>query len=572
MSHHHRGLVRIVARTCGVILIAASAGAQASIVDTKHNLSTSGPGPFRSTTESRICIFCHTPHRARVEAPLWNREDSTQSYLVYDSTTFQGIAGQPNGSSKLCLSCHDGSIALGAVVSMSAEIPMEAGHRFLDTGPAYLGTNLADDHPISFDYDASAGGSSPEYLDSHAIVPPVHLDADGRLQCTSCHDPHDNTFGKFLLTSERFSALCTSCHQPTGWSQTSHSTSFAVWDGAGTDPWPTAAYATVAENACRNCHTPHNAQQAERLLEDSPEEDTCLKCHNGHVAQESILADLSKPYRHDVYAFTGVHDPIEDPLTMTRHVECQDCHDPHEAKPGSAAPPGVPGPLTGASGVNTSGVFVTRASAGYEVCYKCHADNNSGNAHIPRLHQQTNVRLEFDPGNPSYHPIEAPGANPSVPSLIGGLTESSLISCTDCHSSEDAPNFGGNGPAGPHGSSWPVLLGARLEMQDGLQESSAIYALCYRCHSRSSILSNDSFKEHKKHVQNEKISCTSCHDPHGVSASQGTFTNNTHLINFDLRVVSPNPQNGILEFVDQGFRHGSCTLMCHGERHNNEHY
>ena len=59
------------------------------IVDTKHNLSVSGPGPVRALTETRICIFCHTPHNASPRSPLWNKELEPQVYAVYASPTLR---------------------------------------------------------------------------------------------------------------------------------------------------------------------------------------------------------------------------------------------------------------------------------------------------------------------------------------------------------------------------------------------------------------------------------------------------------------------------------------------------
>ena len=56
---------------------------QASILDSKHNLSVSSPGSVRAQNEGRVCVFCHTPHRANVQAPLWNRADPGTTYIMY---------------------------------------------------------------------------------------------------------------------------------------------------------------------------------------------------------------------------------------------------------------------------------------------------------------------------------------------------------------------------------------------------------------------------------------------------------------------------------------------------------
>ncbi len=555
-----------------VLPIAASLTAQtSSIVNSVHNLSVSGPGAYHAQAEGEVCIFCHAPHNASLQAPLWNRDDSRASYLTYQSTTFQGAIAQPNGSTKLCLSCHDGTIALGKVVSLGqTEIAMQAGRRFLDQGEAFLGTNLRDDHPVSFAYDGSRGGSSSEFVPARSIPHPVQLDGKGQVQCTSCHDAHDDSFGNFLRTTDRQGALCLACHQPAGWTASAHRSSSAQWNGAGADPWPRSDYTTVADNACANCHVPHGAGQPARLLQPAVEDDTCLRCHGGNVAQRDIRSQIARPSGHNALATTGVHDAAEDPLVMARHAECQDCHNPHAARAGRVPAPGVPGPIQQVSGIDSSGTPVAHIGAGYELCYKCHADNNGGTAHIPRAIQQTNVRLEFRPGNPSFHPIETTGVNPNVPSLLPPWTISSRLACTDCHQGNDSPDFGGNGPSGPHGSVFAPLLGANYSTIDNQSESPTAYALCYKCHSRTSILANQSFREHRKHIVEERAPCSICHDAHGISASQGTGSNNTHLINFDTRSVQAN--NGVRQFQDNGLFRGQCTLLCHGEGHNNKNY
>ncbi|HDO34495.1 MAG TPA: hypothetical protein ENH08_05185, partial [Chromatiales bacterium] len=93
------------------------AGRIDDVTHTVHNLSITGPGPVTATSESRICVFCHTPHAAEKipAAPLWNRKLSGATYVPYSSGSMKAVVGQPGGSSRLCLSCHDGTLALGTV-------------------------------------------------------------------------------------------------------------------------------------------------------------------------------------------------------------------------------------------------------------------------------------------------------------------------------------------------------------------------------------------------------------------------------------------------------------------------
>ena len=70
-----------------------------SIVNTVHNLSISGPGEIKATSESEICIFCHTPHNSSPLRPLWNRNSPGLNYILYNSSTIQAAIGQPDGAS-----------------------------------------------------------------------------------------------------------------------------------------------------------------------------------------------------------------------------------------------------------------------------------------------------------------------------------------------------------------------------------------------------------------------------------------------------------------------------------------
>ncbi|MDQ7005852.1 MAG: cytochrome c3 family protein [Acidobacteriota bacterium] len=544
----------------------------AGIENTVHNLGTSGPGQVKALTEERICIFCHAPHRATTRAPLWNRNDSRASYLLYDSPTLDAQPGQPTGATRMCLSCHDGTVALGDVVSEPSEIAFPAGHRMLDPSTGSLETDLGDDHPVSFLYDDNLAGLDPELKSPAAIDPPVTLDANGEMQCTACHDPHDNSYGNFLVTSNYQAGLCLSCHVKTNWDSSQHATSTAGWNGSPPDPWPESDETSVVANGCRNCHDPHSAAQP-RWINQRNEEDTCLACHNMNVASDNTEAEFGQPYRHPVTLTSGVHDPEEDPLTAPRHVECTDCHNPHQvAPPGGVSAPTASGALRGVSGIDVGGNPVDPVNFEYEVCFKCHGDGTNAGETVPRTAGEVNTRLEFATDAISFHPITQAGRNPSVPSLVQNLDENSVIYCRSCHSSNltDGQSFDGGGP---HGSQYRFLLRKNYEIADFTQESATAYELCYMCHVRSVILGKKTsgFKEHRKHIVGEDSPCSACHDPHGIAASRGTTTGNSHLISFDTTIVFPN-KKGELRFEDRGYRRGSCFLSCHGEDHDDKNY
>ena len=532
-----------------------------SIINTVHNLSAGGPGDLRASTESEICIFCHTPHNSLPSSPLWNKDDPGYTYTLYHSSTAEAATGQPDGASILCLSCHDGTTALGSVLSRPGDIGFDGGITTLPEGSSNISTDLANDHPVSFDYTTGLAASDGQLKDPSAIVPPVALHS-GRMQCTSCHDPHRNLTNDFLLLTNQNSELCFSCHNRNYWSFSTHSTSTATWNGSGNDPWPHTDYPNVAENACENCHSPHNAGYPQRLLNSLAEENNCLYCHNGNVASTNIAMQLAKPYIHNVYGYNLEHDAAEDPLLLSMHVECEDCHNPHAVNNSPALAPAATGFLTGVSGVDQSGNPVTAIQYSYELCYRCHADSPVKPASLTtRQIEQNNVRLEFDPANPSHHAVTSAGANPDVPSLIAPLTESSMIYCTDCHGSD-----GSGSPEGPHGSIYPAQLKYQYQTADHTAESASAFELCYHCHSRTSILNDESFASHDEHIRDIGAPCNACHDPHGISHTQGNSTNNSHLINFDRSIVSP-ALNGLFYFEDLGVFSGRCYLNCHGQNH-----
>ena len=556
----------------------------------KHNLSVSGLGTVRATATTEICIFCHAPHNASPAPPLWNQGESGVTYTPYSSTTMAGSPGAPTGSAKLCLSCHDGTVAIGATLSRGSIAMTGLNAASHLTGAAVLGADLSDDHPISF-----VPVTGPQIVNP-PTGDPVKLDPHGMLQCRSCHDPHqqdlDSVTHKFLVKRNAQSALCLTCHQKAYWSTTpsSHRVStkpFTALQGAHT------GYTTVADNGCENCHKPHTARNASRMLKDV-EEKTCDACHGlSGIAATNISAEFTKAYRHPVYSVTpSAHDASESPAsarfklpetsaTAARHAECADCHNPHASHAAAATAPKGSGRLAGVWGIDRNGLRVEPAGSPpsvseYEICFKCHGDSaNKAEPTGPsppyptRQAPQFNKRLQFDPANPSYHPVEAAGRSTFVPSLVAPWTTGSVIYCTDCHDNDSGPKAPapGSGPAGPHGSNYKHLLVARYDMDTGtMTESQAAYALCYKCHSRTSILSDASFKEHSRHLTIAAAPCSVCHDPHGISSTQGTTTNNSRLINFDTRFVSPS-SSGRLRFEVTGAGRGQCYLTCHGRDH-----
>ena len=534
------------------------------MVDTRHNLSATGPGGVRSGT-TEICGFCHTPHRAATTRALWSRDLPPVTYTLYASSTLEATPAQPTGASRLCLSCHDGTTALGLLRTSSGRRRLPLGPV---TGRANLGTDLSDDHPISFEYTTALARAQGQLADPVSLTSLVPLDTTRQLQCTACHDPHENRFRAFLRVDDRGGALCTACHQVRNFAGSTHANAPATWNKQGLNPWPTTPFTTVADNACESCHRVHTAPHPARLLSQPEERNVCLVCHNGNVARTNIEAEFSKPNNHPIVASEGTHDPREDPRTMARHVACPDCHNPHQVDGSSARPPGVTGRLRGVSGVNVGGQVIAPVTNEYEVCFKCHGlRDQTTSRRALRQDNVRNVRLELNPANASFHPVAAIGRNPTATGFVGGLSAGSLIYCTDCHNTDGPRGL----PRGPHGSRFEPILERNFRLEDPSPESPDAYALCYKCHSRTALLNNQAGRfPHEAHVLRAQASCGVCHDAHGSRL-------NPHLINFLLRdpsgkpVVGPSANQRRLQYETPrpGGPPGSgqCFLECHGMNH-----
>ncbi|NOY06087.1 MAG: cytochrome C [Chlorobi bacterium] len=186
-----------------------------------------------SWSGNQICRPCHVPHNAITtvpNSPLWSHQLSTASYTVYSSSTLDAQVNQPLGTTKLCLSCHDGTVAIENHAGQTN------GTRYTTWGK--VGTDLRDDHPISFVYNTALATSDGELYDpstrSSGLGGTIEDDLldNGRVECSTCHDPHisrntqgcsgcHNAHGGFGMTGRTLSlrvdnagsALCLTCHK-----------------------------------------------------------------------------------------------------------------------------------------------------------------------------------------------------------------------------------------------------------------------------------------------------------------------------------------------------------------------
>jgi len=194
------------------VILAASAGT-AQIAGSPHDFSGSS---WNGSGE--ICIVCHTPHRADTSAqgaPLWNHSVTTATFTLYSSPTLVVQPEQPRGVTRLCLSCHDGTVALDSFSGMT-------GNAFI-TGNAKIGTDLSDDHPVSIKWkhqNRDPNRRLPNCFNCHKRGGwrPITSELpfyDGYVECATCHDVHNGTPGNghLLRMTMAGSKLCLHCHK-----------------------------------------------------------------------------------------------------------------------------------------------------------------------------------------------------------------------------------------------------------------------------------------------------------------------------------------------------------------------
>ncbi|MBW2733766.1 MAG: cytochrome C [Deltaproteobacteria bacterium] len=207
-----------MSRFIGIALVVAGfvmlpLAAQAQITGSAHDFSDGSV----FTTGGEICVPCHAPHGNQNAAGnvLWNHDTTVAAFTMYSnpSTLTGSMNAAPGTTSLLCLSCHDGTVALDSFGGAAGAV--------FATGGALVDTDLTNDHPIGVEYTAATAATDGELVDpSVAGSSPLGagtITADllfaDRVECASCHDVHNTANQAGLLhVSNAASALCLACH------------------------------------------------------------------------------------------------------------------------------------------------------------------------------------------------------------------------------------------------------------------------------------------------------------------------------------------------------------------------
>jgi predicted CXXCH cytochrome family protein len=607
-----------IALTC-LILLAARAVAQ-TIPTTDvlgvHDMS-SGGSPLHGPN-ANACIYCHAPHNALSSPALWNQTLSTSEYILHpDSSTTPSSPTKVGPASLRCLSCHDGSVGVGRTVGFGAL-------RMTGTFFANLGTQLAGSHPFSIQPKIKDNATLlPSLAASHITRDNAVLLVENNIECPTCHDVHnqykDLRSPKFLVRDNAGGRLCFACHDVGARTVNGVNNPLAAWPNSAHAQSTVAVspkaqlggYATVKELACSSCHRAHNAlgKALLRKRSDIPasiDETTqvCLSCHDGsdNLAQPllDVLGALNGPKGH-LFADANNSHALNEPVVLdrNRHATCVDCHDAHAAQATTSFSdkPDLRPSQIRVMGVAKDGMVAAKATYQYENCLRCHGASQKKQSlpaygYMPARAlfpgDTLNVSSQFAHGAISSHPVMREAANLARPSLLQAKKSASSrlriqpvkprILCTDCHNNDNAREFGGTGPNGPHGSKYDHILERQYVMSQvgtGASPGTLIvnlnprpvldsapaspYALCAKCHDLENINSSQSWSEHGRHIQ-KGFSCSVCHSAHGVPAGTTGITGSA-LVSFDMNVVASNNNRPV------SYNGSSCTLRCHEKAH-----
>jgi hypothetical protein len=536
----------------------------ADVRGTKHNLSAAPDGsatpsggtvPVRAVkagSQTQVCVFCHTPHEAESitfgsgatasTAPLWNRKLSAQTYTPYSSSSMDAdateMAAAPGGSSKLCLSCHDGTMAIdkvnalngvkNATIPMTTATPVKMPSGAATTGfTRDLGTDLSSDHPISFTYDATLAGNDGELRGPDGTIvgtrtagstPPRMPLENGQMQCATCHDPHlrdktaSNGNAKFLRmnrfqvaqpTGGSFSAandiICLACHSKAGvsWAYSAHannqvSTQTYTPAAAQQREFPSTLDSPANSNppvwqvGCLNCHDTHSIQGSRRLLREGTDSASTPKSGGNAALEETCYQchTTSAGSAVSYTALTGNAVPdIKTEFSSARHMpiktgdQANGTVEVHDI--GGVFNDSIDANCSKSTGKCGKDLLESRAKLGVANLGNRHAE--CSDCHNP--HRVAKFR-DFR-GNPAGSITGTPDAAGTHPHTDTAMNHSNVASGVLRGSWGVEPNYGGTAfDALP--SSYAVKRGDPGSSASALVSETFItreYQICLKCHS-----------------------------------------------------------------------------------------
>jgi hypothetical protein len=445
-------------------------------------------GTYPVDESAMSCVSCHTDHDAFNSNPGANLRTSISGASATTTNTdfIGGNGASGNYDDGICLSCHYAS------KTKSTTGQLATGSGMSTVTPAI---SALDYNNSSHNYEYSA-----QYTKNSSAF---------RANCSKCHDDETDLTKTFQNGTYKIA------------------THFSAESRIAKALGVTLTSANSEENLCYGCHSGGLVAGTD-----------AYGAANMSAKSRGIQLEFAKAYTHNVATYAGIHRSDEynaapssvAPATTTgwwgtsnakRHVECEDCHDPHAAAnartplgasnvraantavPVSGAEKSVWGvditgsasglwAATGTTGTPVQPTYNKIAASAYEwqLCLKCHSRYAWGNTPVTgesanlgglasTTATMTDVGRDFSTTMYAYHPLFKAGRNqPAVGlnanwdsstnrrligasntgngisnTLTDGWLSRSIVTCTDCHGSDNAAS-----PEGAHGSSQRWML------------------------------------------------------------------------------------------------------------------
>lgn len=212
--------------TLGLALVAAILMARVVKAETAPSLITGSAHDFSTKNwqgSNEICKPCHTPHNAptpaSISSRMWNHNLTTATYILHGSSGATGSYSTVlDNSSRLCMSCHDGTVHLDAFGGANGSIDWAAGDK------KNLGTDMSNDHPVGqaalYKAESSSYKSLDTTTDATTGLKSYATTVGGKLRLVDLKiartvpDPNDAT--KTITTGKTLAVGCSTCHTAHG--------------------------------------------------------------------------------------------------------------------------------------------------------------------------------------------------------------------------------------------------------------------------------------------------------------------------------------------------------------------
>ncbi len=560
---------------------------------TETVISTHGNLDFSAGVEESFvlsCIQCHNPHGDEKNLYLIRQEiypypDSNETLGMVSFTAKTGDGSYDDGSgSGICVLCH-------TVQSMQNH---DGGADHLG-GINFEGSNCLTCHPHSVDSeqntldgfmaDASCTGCHGQQINSRRQITGTdgdfsltshHIQGDVQDEdCVVCHDTSQHAGGNVRLINvdsgefiqlleypadhpeeaQKLAAFCLACHDEDGAAGNRPFHDQIEPPVIADDLWQEASHA-LSGNTCFTCHnnghgsvksdllSPWNAD-TDASLPDDPyrtQEGFCYLCHGSDgPASTNIAGEFDSLSRHHITA--------SDQIDGSR-LECINCHNPHLANQANPLmdPDDPQQPWT--EDITT-------------FCLRCH---------------------DGEPPLSVSFPEQSPGTGYDKSAFLESSHETAISGeddCRACHYHHGTPDGAGE---------FPSLLKAQYSLMDNYAYPpigmGSDFDLCWTCHDETYILGgqgtiNNFEKRHSTHVLKVGgTTCLTCHDTHApYQPNEPGLINFLFAVNnpnYDIRWINPElpeEQNAADSFqIIPETNRGSCSLVCHGNYHNNTTY